>query len=729
MDYVKTIMDFMTLCLYLTVLALFLHFITGALGFMAGWTIFGYVPQTPDEASILAFFTMWGITPTGLLFAALCAISLCRDLFRHLTKKPLDVSAIPIPDEENITPYQAEPRRPRRSPRSSPELIAALQELEPEAEKEGSPYLCINPPPWQASIWVVENGKRRLLGHANKISGHLVTNYHVINYAPLENLFLLIIRSGHPTTTIPLEKLKFEVVLEDIVAAPLFDLKMHVPHLKDAPIKNVNGFQPVCIATDYPSQNASMAGLRNHDQAWGLVVYEGSTRPGFSGAGYTHGKGLYGIHSSGGLQNVGYAASYIALKLKRHESSDYYALLSMLEYSSDRNLSHRRASPDEVEVRYQGRYFIIEPEEFADIEEQYLDPPTSARASRRQNRRWRDREEWEAEDPDFNYEHAPRPKVDMQTQTLPLREVDFREDVMTLEGLTICYNDLSRLFEGFKDEVHGLVNYVEDLIEMQNMRFNRILAAIDESAGKQSAPAPAEPPEMIIPPPEQFSEPPSDEEIIQRIEEEQAEMRPRLQQLGLPENSNGSQPSMVGSPSEEQDLIDSLTRELTQVPSNTSQKELTSPGLHQIQEMFNKVLQSMTDLREERKQVFALLAPENSSKSKHTLATGTQQNTQQGRTSSRRRRQRGSKSPAPSTGQPQQALASSSRTQPSRTRSTGMASASTTRRTGNSSNSPQPSASQTSPRASPVAVVPPLASNAQMTSSSSSRRNPTPRRN
>lgn len=244
--------------------------------------------------------------------------------------------------------------------------------VRPESYVDKSPYVYMQCPAWQASIWRITSNSKRLVGHANKISGHIVTAWHVLQEIPNDELFLVIIRPGRKDVIVPITSFVFEQLLDDLVAAPILSGKGYtLTGLKDAPIKHVDGVQPACIATDYDDAVASVANVRNHTEAWGMVVYDGSTRGGFSGASYFHGNACYGIHTHGGVQNVGYAASYVAMRLKHRESSDYLALANMLQYSRDRRFQARRVAPDEMEVQFAGRYFRIDADEYGEIEDQY----------------------------------------------------------------------------------------------------------------------------------------------------------------------------------------------------------------------------------------------------------------------------------------------------------------------------------------------------------------------
>lgn len=297
--------------------------------------------------------------------------------------------------------------------------------VEPHAAGE-TRFCMLLPPPWQVSIWADVGVKNlALVGHATRIANHLVANWHVLQTIPLEKLYIAALREGKPDVKIPANTLKWETVIGDICAAPLG--KLQLAGVKNASIKHVIHTQLVQVATDLPSANASMGILRN-SETWGLVEYSGAVRAGFSGATYYHGRNVYGIHSTGGTAGaMGYSASYVAMKLRHGQSSDYAALMYMLETGADRRYRSRRVSPEDVEVFYDGRYFVIEVDEYQELNEtypEYWDDEPEPPPRRRNRTRRRRRDSWSSseysEDMEF---HAAQPFVMQQPVPLPQSRV------------------------------------------------------------------------------------------------------------------------------------------------------------------------------------------------------------------------------------------------------------------------------------------------------------------
>lgn len=245
-------------------------------------------------------------------------------------------------------------------------------ELTPESFKVDNPYLMFAPPLWQVSIAAEIEGKMVLVGHASRVHNHLIANWHVLNVAPLDTLHIMVYRPGKEIHRVRADQLTWETLVEDIAYASLDKAKIHLPGVTNAKIAHVTNKVVAQIATDYPTANASNGLLERHPEVWGMLRYEGSTRNGFSGATYFAGKQMYGVHTYGGAENQGYSASYIATLLKKAESSDYLALRDMMRHSDEWDYRWKRSgNPDEISIEYQGRFFVIEIEEFDELQEEY----------------------------------------------------------------------------------------------------------------------------------------------------------------------------------------------------------------------------------------------------------------------------------------------------------------------------------------------------------------------
>lgn len=106
------------------------------------------------------------------------------------------------------------------------------------------------------------------------------------------------------------------------------------------------------------------AQLRQNPKIFGMLIYEGTTQKGYSGAAYTGGSYVQGVHAHGGRLNGGYAASYIMALLNMHDkrrpedTPDYLKQL----WEEGHNLRLKKYGLDEYMVVDEdtGRYDVFE---------------------------------------------------------------------------------------------------------------------------------------------------------------------------------------------------------------------------------------------------------------------------------------------------------------------------------------------------------------------------------
>ncbi|APG75851.1 hypothetical protein 1 [Hubei sobemo-like virus 5] len=720
---IKTISDFLKLLYFTAVSMAVLHLL---IAFSSYQFLTSYWLCEPKNRSYyeplncLGMLTYWGFGEV-LLFATFIAYCLLAwfNSPPRLTFSPEDAERL-------------ERDRARRGAYGSNEAL--VREFmawagTPESYKEDSPYVSMTPPSWQFSVWRAQTeAKKTLIGHGCRINGHLVINYHVLNTAPLDQLYLAIIRPGKETVVQSLATFQFSELLPDICVCPIAQLKgIQLTGLKEAKVKHVQGFQPAYIATDFPDNNASTAAVINHPEAWGMLQYKGSTRPGFSGATYVHGSSLFGIHCHGGIQNVGYSASYIALKLKNNESSDYYALQAMLRSSRDRDYQSQRVNPDEFEIRFQGRYFIIETEEYQELEDNYGDG--SDFHPRSKKKAWRNRQDWEnntAFDPMLlpwennnvspsSPSQQPPSTTEIATQTeMEWENAPVFDDGFRIQQLTARVDALMAQCDSEREQRLALRQQCERewanttmWIEALN---DKIMRLWDRELGLES---------------EDEDDP---RELFPGVVFENADPEPTVPEIEItevvePEAPNANSPTqntMGGATSGMQEPTSSHPPSPNQAHLSTSQMDSLISGLQQHQQQSARALQSIQSILAQQTALLSRLTPENHSSQERGSGSGTAPVTRRGNRWSRRTRRPGSRQPGASTGPEQQASAPSRVTQPSRTRLDGTASASPTVRTGrSSSNSSQPALTPSQRAAAAALRRNPRVQPAQQTSSSS----------
>lgn len=214
----------------------------------------------------------------------------------------------------------------------------------------GSELLTLPAPEYQGAIY--SGGGSTPVGHGVRMGNYLVVPTHVISYPDLTvrytvdgQIFLSDLPSG------------FQEVYPDISV-----LKLNAQcKLKSA--KVANPMETSAFVAHSVLKGASSVGKLQIDGFEGLR-YTGSTIAGNSGCAYAQGKHLVGIHlGSGGGVNMGVSAAYVSFLLEKleytKESSDY-VYLSKLSAKQLRELNfHETGDPDEVEVKYQGKYYRL----------------------------------------------------------------------------------------------------------------------------------------------------------------------------------------------------------------------------------------------------------------------------------------------------------------------------------------------------------------------------------
>lgn len=109
----------------------------------------------------------------------------------------------------------------------------------------------------------------------------------------------------------------------------------------------------------------SIGRLKMATDIFGSVVYDGSTKPGFSGAPYVVGEVVYGMHLGGAAVNMGYDAEYLRIMAAQfnneawvYKVEEYIAKMSVSQRKSLR-ITRSLGDPDEYLVLIPGRGFIL----------------------------------------------------------------------------------------------------------------------------------------------------------------------------------------------------------------------------------------------------------------------------------------------------------------------------------------------------------------------------------
>lgn len=109
-----------------------------------------------------------------------------------------------------------------------------------------------------------------------------------------------------------------------------------------------------------PAKRGTM-GMLSHSALFGYTVYQATTLPGYSGAGYYEGARLLAIHLAGGKDNLGVSASYAYMRLKstlKVEDEDSYEWLHRALRTGNVRINSNHYEGG-VEIRHQGLYHVL----------------------------------------------------------------------------------------------------------------------------------------------------------------------------------------------------------------------------------------------------------------------------------------------------------------------------------------------------------------------------------
>nr|QVG74724.1 hypothetical protein [Virus sp.] len=128
----------------------------------------------------------------------------------------------------------------------------------------------------------------------------------------------------------------------------------------------------VRVVANIPGPTNASAGTLTgaSKKCFGMVEYDGSTRPGFSGSVYVWGDRVVGMHTCGGGINFGFAAAWIQAHLVRKEATADQILRKIFDSHEDFELD-TTGDPSVVQVHYRGQFTLIERDDYDRIAADY----------------------------------------------------------------------------------------------------------------------------------------------------------------------------------------------------------------------------------------------------------------------------------------------------------------------------------------------------------------------
>ncbi|APG75768.1 hypothetical protein 1 [Hubei sobemo-like virus 49] len=226
-----------------------------------------------------------------------------------------------------------------------------------ESRRTGSDETPMTPPRHQAVVAIRDGDIMRVLGCAVRFNNTLVGPDHVLGGTPDVEKFVKGSQSWVALASrerIPLDT--------DLVAIEMSDkdfASIGISACKVAPMGNQTEFAQIVG----PDAKGTVGQLKHDAICFGRLVYTGTTIQGYSGAAYTMGPKVMGIHQMGGAVNGGYSAEYINNLLlvhfkQRYESSPEW-LLS--QYEAGRTMSWKRTGdPSTYQLKVGGRYALVD---------------------------------------------------------------------------------------------------------------------------------------------------------------------------------------------------------------------------------------------------------------------------------------------------------------------------------------------------------------------------------
>lgn len=189
-----------------------------------------------------------------------------------------------------------------------------------------------------------------------KTAVYAVTCRHVVNQ--LSNVFV----RGSSSQMIEIQKDVFSETAIDIAYTRLTESMMQTLCVSPCKIMPVVGNLQVEVFT---VSNASMGKLVEGDD-FGTLFYAGSTIPGFSGAAYSTGEQVYGIHAGNeGSANYGFAADFVRLLISVNEATYKHEATAewLMSFADSRETMAIQETINGLQVRFRGRYYQIEEED------------------------------------------------------------------------------------------------------------------------------------------------------------------------------------------------------------------------------------------------------------------------------------------------------------------------------------------------------------------------------
>lgn len=242
----------------------------------------------------------------------------------------------------------------------------------PERYIAGSDYHPSTSPPFQVEIYVRSGVEYVFAGCATRLGNYCLTATHVIsghNQVRIKNA------TGHFDVDIKnLKSLDHDISWFEVDVRLWSRLSVVSAKVSKVGVSNDTFVNVV-------SRGQKSIGLLKNHPAFGMLIYNGSTARGFSGAPYYLGSNILGVHVGAGSLNMGVDIQYIYAVMLRYESgykpeaTEDYIFEEMRRMAKAGSRFAYQVSPfstEEIMVRIAGKVYMLDTSDHPDVYE-YLD--------------------------------------------------------------------------------------------------------------------------------------------------------------------------------------------------------------------------------------------------------------------------------------------------------------------------------------------------------------------
>lgn len=209
-------------------------------------------------------------------------------------------------------------------------------------------------PKFQADVYTLSGDKMVPRGQGFLTKGEwFVTAHHVLG-----DDIDLVLKTVHGEVVI--SRQRFQQREGDIAVARLTAQERGSLQLAQAKLYGYAQSSTTGTMVNVQAFGKQSIGTLKHHEAFGFVTYTGSTIPGFSGAPYYFGNIVYGMHTGGMAQNIGYESAYLDMLFRSSEEDSAEWLIETAERGMRFEYDRSPYDPDEYRVIMGDRYHIVD---------------------------------------------------------------------------------------------------------------------------------------------------------------------------------------------------------------------------------------------------------------------------------------------------------------------------------------------------------------------------------